>query len=276
MAPSIGRTPDTDSRSPEETLCLCSHFGTHATSIYVVQKEMKVETKAANEPAPAPTPRSTAAPEPAPEVSASDVAYQHVRASILDGDLPGGAMLSEGAIANELGLSRTPVREGFLRLQAEGWLRLYPKRGALVLEVGPHELEEVVEARVLVETHAVSQVSEHERERAALVERLRAIVAAQRAAHERGDLTDFSHADADFHSTIVEAGGNGLLADFFGSLRDRQRRMTARSLWRRSDRTELVLAEHDALIECIERGDPGGFEAALTHHIRKTHRELLS
>nr|WP_194239246.1 GntR family transcriptional regulator [Microbacterium sp. CBA3102] len=95
----------------------------------------------------------------ASHASASEVAYHHLRAQILDGALLGGSMISEGMVANELGMSRTPVREAFLRLQGEGWLRLYPKRGAFVVEVRPHEREEIVRARVLLESDAVSRVS---------------------------------------------------------------------------------------------------------------------
>ena len=56
----------------------------------------------------------------ASHASASEVAYHHLRAQILDGALLGGSMISEGMVANELGMSRTPVREAFLRLQGEG------------------------------------------------------------------------------------------------------------------------------------------------------------
>ena len=78
--------------------------------------------------------------------AAAETAYQHTKRHILTGGLPAGTMLSEGEIAGQLGLSRTPVREAFLRLETEGWLRLYPKRGALVVPVAPGEAEAVVEA----------------------------------------------------------------------------------------------------------------------------------
>ena len=68
-------------------------------------------------------------------------------------------MVSEGDVAGELAMSRTPVREAFLRLAAEGWLRLFPKRGALVVPVAPGEAEAVVDARLLLESHAVDLVA---------------------------------------------------------------------------------------------------------------------
>ncbi|MCZ0975943.1 GntR family transcriptional regulator [Streptomyces albulus] len=74
-----------------------------------------------------------------PSKPTADRAYAHVRERLLDGRYPGGELLSERAVATELGLSNTPVREAFLRLQAEGFLRLYPRRGALVVPVTPGE-----------------------------------------------------------------------------------------------------------------------------------------
>ena len=80
-------------------------------------------------------------------MSAKDRAYRHTKARILDGSLPGGDLITEGQVADTLAMSRTPVREAFLRLEAEGLLRLFPKRGALVVAVSPHEVEAVLDLR---------------------------------------------------------------------------------------------------------------------------------
>ena len=76
--------------------------------------------------------------------NAADLASDHVKEQIVLGAFAGGEMISEGDVAAQLRISRTPVREAFLRLQAEGWLRLYPKRGALVVaaltSILPHVL----------------------------------------------------------------------------------------------------------------------------------------
>lgn len=210
------------------------------------------------------------------ERSAADAAYADLKERILDGELPGGTMVSEGTIADALGVSRTPVREAFLRLQAEGWMRLYPKRGALVVEVQPRELDDVVEARVLIETDAVRRLARDAARADGVAAELRDILERQRRAYVEGDLPALADADAAFHATIVDAGGNALLAGFFGSLRDRQRRMVARSLWRREERAERVLEDHELLIRLIGAGDVTAFEVALSRHIRHTHRELLS
>jgi DNA-binding GntR family transcriptional regulator len=94
--------------------------------------------------------RSEAAGQP----SAAERAYRHTKERILSGELLGGSMVTEGDVSSALGISRTPVREGFLRLQAEGLLQLHPKRGALVVPVSPGEVGAVLEARELLENHA--------------------------------------------------------------------------------------------------------------------------
>ena len=209
-------------------------------------------------------------------ISAADAAYARVKEQILDGELAGGTMVSEGAVADALGMSRTPVREAFLRLQAEGWMRLYPKRGALVREVAPHELDDVVGARILLETGAVRRISSDATRCADVVGTLTRIIEDQRAASEADDIALIAEADARFHATIVAAGGNTLLSDFFATLRDRQRRMVTRSLWRRADRTEQVIADHEMLVRLIAERTPDAFELVLSRHILDTHRELLA
>lgn len=155
-------------------------------------------------------------------------------------------------------------------------MRLYPKRGALVSEVRPGELDDVVAARVLIETDAVRRVTRDPQRAAELVLTLAEILEAQRAGYVQGDLSAVAEADASFHAAIVDAGGNTLLSGFFATLRDRQRRMVARSLWRRDERVEQVLADHELLCRLIAEGEPEPFEVALARHLRNTHRELLS
>ncbi|MFC7740939.1 GntR family transcriptional regulator [Nocardiopsis composta] len=69
--------------------------------------------------------------------AAKDRAYAFVKDQVLRGVFEGGDLISEGDVASALEMSRTPIREAFLRLEVEGFLRLYPQRGALVVPVSP-------------------------------------------------------------------------------------------------------------------------------------------
>src|SRR3954454_11790638 len=90
--------------------------------------------------------------------AAAERAYQHLRTAILSREYAGGALITEGEVSEAVGVSRTPVREAFLRLQAEGLLRLYPKRGALVVPVSAQEIDDVMETRGMIERFAVEKV----------------------------------------------------------------------------------------------------------------------
>lgn len=205
-------------------------------------------------------------------ISAAEAVYRHVKDRVLTGELEGGRMISEGELSTTLGVSRTPVREAFLRLEVEGWLRLFPKRGALVVPVAPHEIDEVLDARALLETHAATDVVTRPDDLAALVDALDAVIARQRTSHEAGDLPGYTEADAEFHRLVAEAGQNSLLAGFYRTLRERQQRMTADSVRGRSAAARTVLDEHRELRDHLAAGDVAAFGRALVTHLDHTHR----
>lgn len=202
---------------------------------------------------------------------AAETAYRHVKQALLAGRLPAGEMVSEGDVATQLGVSRTPVREAFLRLSAEGWLRLFPKRGALVVPAAPGEAQAVVDARLLLESHAVDTVVRDEVARTRLAARLRVLIAEQRAAVAAGDLDAYAEHDAAFHQAVVAAGGNALLTDFAVTLRERQRRMVALSIGATGERAPGLVAGHEALVAAVEAGDAAAFRAGLRTHLHGAH-----
>ncbi len=204
--------------------------------------------------------------------SAADRVYLAVKEQIITGTLAGGELLSEGDVARELGVSRTPVREGFLRLQSEGWMRLFPKRGALVVPVAPGEAESVVEARFLVEVQAVRRLAAEPDRRSDVVQRLQHVMARMRDDARTGDVAAFSAGDALFHGAIVGALGNPLLEGFYATLRDRQRRMSHQSVMSREQAARDILADHGALVDAIRQGDAERYADRVWRHMRTVHR----
>src|ERR671922_2199479 len=152
-------------------------------------------------------------------LSATERAYGHTKARVLDGTYPGGSLITEGEISEAVGVSRTPVREAFLRLQAEGLLRLYPKRGALVVPVSPGEINDVMETRGMIERFAVEKViaSGGHKE---VGTRLREALGQQRRLRKSPE--SFNEADREFHGLLVAATGNQVITDLYAALRDRQ------------------------------------------------------
>ncbi|WP_022882997.1 GntR family transcriptional regulator [Gryllotalpicola ginsengisoli] len=210
---------------------------------------------------------------PLTSAPAGERAYADVRDRILSGELAGGDLISEGEVAARLGISRTPVREAFLRLQAEGFMKLYPKRGALIVPIARSEARDVIEARELVEAHAARVVTGDAARTTALVAQLRQNLELQRSTVRDGDLGAYAAADADFHSTIVQAGGNELIIRFYESLRARQVRMIATSV--PGAVAESVIAQHEALLAAIDARDADRFAALLHDHLSEVHEVLI-
>lgn len=196
-----------------------------------------------------------------------------VKELIVTGELPGGELISEGDIAARMGVSRTPVREAFLRLQAEGWMRLFPKRGALVVPIAADEAEHVVSARRMIETGSVKAMTSQAR--ADLARALNRNLTQQREIARSGTASAFSDLDADFHQSIVRAGGNPLLDTFYCGLRERQRRMTTDSLARDPGQTAGIIEDHARLMSLIEAGDAEGFEIAVDRHMQRVHGRIV-
>ena len=210
-------------------------------------------------------------PRPPP---AKDRVYAFVKERILDGGYPGGELLSEGEVAEALGVSRTPVREAFLLLEAEGLMRLYPKRGALVVPVSPDEVRDVMETRMLVERHAADRLARRGGDAAPVIEDLRGLIARQERLLDEGDLTGFVAADRGFHHTIVAAAGNAILTRISDSLRDRQRRMVAATVTRDPELPRRFVAEHRGILEAIERGDADEAARLVEAHLESSRSRI--
>ncbi|MBF9519358.1 GntR family transcriptional regulator [Mycobacteroides chelonae] len=200
-------------------------------------------------------------------ISASEEAYRSVKERILSGDIPGGELLSEGEISARMGCSRTPVREAFLRLETEGWLRLYPKRGALVVPITPEERRHVVDARRVVESAAAARIAERGAS-PALLSDLSALIEVQLGRAAQGDAAGFAAADVDFHRAIVAKLGNPLLENFYDSLRERQRRMAAAAIGVDQVRVARSVAGHRALVDALAAGDAARFSVELVEHMK--------
>jgi DNA-binding GntR family transcriptional regulator len=201
--------------------------------------------------------------------SAAERAYAAVRGAILDGTHRPGTMLSENELAAALGLSRTPVRAGLARLQDEGLLVIYPRRGALVREPTAREVADVADARLILESMGVHRATTAVRR--ALAERLLPQLEAQREALQQRDLDRFVGLTMAFHRSFVEASGNAVLVEVADRLADRQRLVLSAHRDTLFERVDETIAEHRALVDRLAADDPGGFAEALRRHIMDTH-----
>jgi DNA-binding GntR family transcriptional regulator len=202
-------------------------------------------------------------------MTAKDRAYAFTKERVLDSTYAGGDLITEGEVADALGMSRTPVREAFLRLEGEGLLRLYPKRGALVVPVSVGEVEAVMETRMLVERFALDKVLAAGPAET-VARRLEEAIAQQEERRAAGDADGFVAVDREFHTTFVTAAGNPIVTGLYDTLRDRQQRMIITSLLIDAERSASILVEHRALTEAIRSGDLERAQEVLTAHLRGT------
>jgi DNA-binding GntR family transcriptional regulator len=204
-------------------------------------------------------------------MAASQVAYAYAKERILDGRFAGGELISEQDVAAPTGLSRTPVREAFLQLESEGLLKLYPKRGALVVPVSALEVESVMETRLLVERFAIERAVER---RADLAADLAEAIAGQEKLAAAEDPVRFVEADREFHRIFMAAAGNPILLELLDSLRDRQRRMGVAAIVREAGRMETIIAEHRELVDAVVKGDQALGADVLKRHLDGTLQVL--
>lgn len=204
-------------------------------------------------------------------MSAQDTTYEWLRQHIATLPSHTGGFITEAEVASELGISRTPVREAFLRLETEGFLQILPKKGAYVPAISDAEAETVMQARGLVEDWCARRVVVHAPQVAA---EMQALLSEQRKL--LNEPVAFIECDRRFHRTFVQAANNPVIANFYESLRERQVRMGLLAVAAQKDRARMVLAEHRAIVDALAGRDPDATAAAVARHLESTWSTLRS
>ncbi len=209
-------------------------------------------------------PESAAAPDRLNIASVVDQVYTAIRERISSGSLPRGARVHQEDLAEELGVSRTPVREALRRLAAEGLVEMRTNRGARVADVDQIGMRESYEARTVIEPGAARLAAA--RRPPQPLARMRAAVTAQRRS-VRYVQRSFE-ANREFHLALAAASGNEFLVQFA------ERLWVARigeTIYERQVQTQermlLDVREHEQIIEAIEAGDGRRAESLTRRHL---------
>ncbi len=189
-------------------------------------------------------------------------AYEELRRRILGNEMPAGTQYLEQALADELGMSRTPVREALIRLSDERLVEVKPRHGARVLPVSASDMGEIYELLTLLEAIAARRVAERGLN-AAQLKRLEDAVAGMEKALDRDDLKAWSGHDRDFHNAIVELSGNKRLAQVVAMFRDQAHRARMQTLTLRPKPLQSN-RDHAAVVAAIRNRD--GAAAFEIHH----------
>lgn len=203
----------------------------------------------------------------APFRSLSERAYQHIRGEILCGRLAVGTVVGESALAEELGISKTPVRQALQLLRGEGLLQVGARRQLVVRGFSPEHRREIVDVRQALEALAVRGAAE----RMTLddIDHLRLLLIRQKRAADAEREDDFIELDEEFHLRIAAGAGMPVVERLLRQLRGFVRVM---HLGTTRPRGYLghVLAEHTAIVDALEERDAARAADALGEHLRRS------
>ncbi len=207
-----------------------------------------------------------------PRSTLSSMAYGELRQAILSGRLAPGAHVTVRPLCEEFGLSATPVKAALTALEREGFLVLHPHRGFFVPEVDRDDMQELYELREVLDGIAARRAAALP-SRAALVERLTGLVAAQTAAVETHDLSGYSDIDGQFHQEILAAAGSRRLQHVAENMIGQLRLGRATSA-RVPGRPSAALTEHREIVAAIAAGQHQQAERLARRHVRKSANAL--
>ncbi|GAB2760887.1 GntR family transcriptional regulator [Sinomonas soli] len=199
--------------------------------------------------------------------TAAERAHAALAEAIVSCALAPGSLITEGEQSAALGMSRTPVREAFLQLAAEGLLRLYPKKGAVVTAEDDAATRQLLEARVMLESESVRAVAHRPRAEAAAPPALAHLLEVQQRAIDEGDALAFARADHAFHAAVAAASGNALTGAFYGQIRPRLERLTHAIVRSGEANLPRFLSDHRRLTTFLDRGDAPAYAALLRTHV---------
>lgn len=199
--------------------------------------------------------------------SLTDLAVERIRASIVEGRLGFGEQISEAALAGQLGISKTPVREALLALKLDGLVEIHPQRGTFVFRIGEEQVTEICRFREILESAALGEAMARDRGR--LAARLEENLADMASAHASGDARRLPQLDAAFHGAILDLCGNGYLRAAYRLIEHKIHALRWR-LPESNAEIEHCQDNHALIVAQIREGSAGKAQTTLRRHIRDT------
>ncbi|OGP88452.1 MAG: hypothetical protein A2156_03220 [Deltaproteobacteria bacterium RBG_16_48_10] len=201
-----------------------------------------------------------------------DRVYEILKKSIIFQEILPGEKIDEEAIAKQLGVSRTPIRETLCRLENEGIVKVIPRRGAFVVKHSRERITEILLVREALEGFAARLAANHMNEQT--IGQLRSLFKDFSETNIRDRSKEYTQADLDFHNLIIKASKNKLLINLMKTLNDhiQMLRLQTFSL---EGRPEHSIIEHFKIIEALEKKDPSSAESFMREHIRNVRETAL-
>lgn len=205
--------------------------------------------------------------------SLSAAVTARLRDLIVEGALLPGARLNERVLCAQLEVSRTPLRDAFKTLAAEGLIDLLPNRGAQVSRMSGDEIEQTFEVMGALEglagELACSRIDDAE------VDEIRALHFEMLAAHVRRDLPAYYRLNHAIHDRINAAACNAVLTATYLQINSRIQSLRFRSNFNR-EKWDVAVREHSAMLDALERRDGAQLRSVLMQHLRNKRDAVLA
>ncbi len=204
--------------------------------------------------------------------SLTTLALERIRDGIRSGQYPMGSPLFEKVVAEEFGISKTPVREALVQLQHDGLVVIVPHSGTFVFSLDDSALRDLCELRLILETNAL-QIALH-RAPGALTAELDGIVKKMSEAIRANDTASYRELDSAFHGAFFVHAGNAYLTRSYESIEAKVSTLRTTLIKPLPNLKALSLDEHQKLVRALTANDTGTAIALLTAHIRRS-RDLM-
>ncbi len=201
----------------------------------------------------------------------ADQVFERLETDILSGYYARGTFLVETELCQELGVSRTPVREALHRLQQEHLLE-ETKKGLKVLGITLEDLQDIMELRLRIEGFAAARAAERITDEQ--IKQLQETLELQEFYLTKRDSDHIKIMDSRFHELVYKFSGSAVVSDTLTPLHKKVQRYRQKSVENKS-RADRSVAEHRAIFEALADRDPARAEAAILQHTQNAKNHIM-
>lgn len=201
-----------------------------------------------------------------------DKVYEILKRSILFQEILPGEKIDEEALAQQLGVSRTPIRETLCRLENEGIVRVIPRRGAFVVKHSREKITEILMVREALEGFAARLAVDHIDEQ--VIDQMKSLFKNYSESNIRDRTKEYTQADVEFHNLVINLSKNDLLSSIMKTLNDHIQMLRIQTV-SHEGRLEQSLVEHFKIIQAMEQRDHASAEYLMREHIRNVRESAL-
>ncbi|HUH60744.1 MAG TPA: GntR family transcriptional regulator [Candidimonas sp.] len=195
-----------------------------------------------------------------------------LREMIIEGDLPAGVRLNERALCDRLQVSRTPLREAFRLLCADGLVTMQPNRGAHVVQLSANDVRESFEIMSALEALSGELACQHISD--SEIAEIKALTFEMQACHARRDLPAYYHVNREIHARINAAGGNILLTQVYKTINLRLQNLRFRSNLI-PEKWDKAMDEHLQMVDALARRDGQRLSQLMRAHLQRKGEAVL-